>query len=134
MSVKIIRALLVADAALLALVPASRIVAGVLPQGVALPAIGIREISLVEEPRIDAQAPYTIVEARVEVMVAASTYAAKVAVRDAMRIAANYERGTIAGAAVISVRRTGNGPDGDDAEAEFYTQTVDFKVVYNEPN
>ncbi len=134
MSVKIIRALLVADAALLALVPASRIVAGDLPQGVTLPAIAIREISLVEVPRIDAQALYTIVETRVEVTVVASTYAAKVAVRDAMRIAANYERGAIAGAAVVSIRRTGNGPDLSDPEAEFYMQSVDFKVVYNEPN
>ncbi len=134
MSVKVIRALLVADSAVLALVPVDRISAGDLPQGVALPALGVTEISTVEVAQIDAQSQYTLVESRIQVLIAAATYPAKKALLDAVRKAINYERGQIAGTPVVSIRRDSNGPDVSDPDAEFYAQTIDFKVLYHELN
>lgn len=131
---KIIRALLVANAPVLALVPAVSIVAGELPQGTVLPAIGITEVSTVELPRVDAYSQYTLVDARVQVTLIAATRPAQRQLRDAVRKACNYQRGSIAGATVVSVRRIGNGPDFNDPDTGFYMQTVDYSVIYQETN
>lgn len=133
-AVKVMRALLVADAPVLALVPAARIVAGVLPQGTALPAIAITEVSTIELPRVDANSLYTLADARVQVTLIATSYAAQKLLLDAVRKACNYERGSIAGVTVVSVRRAGNGPDFNDADTGFYMQTVDYSVIYHEAN
>jgi len=131
---KIIRALLVASSPVLALVPAASIVAGVLPQGTALPAIGITEVSTVELARVDANSLYTLVDARVQVTLIATTAPAQKQLRDAVRKACNYQRGSIAGVTVVSVRRLGNGPDFSDPDTGFYMQTVDYSVIYQETN
>jgi hypothetical protein len=133
-AVKVIRALLVADAAVLALLPAVRIIAGVLPQGTTLPAVAITEVSTIETGRIDAQAPTTLAEGRVQVTVIAASYPAQKQLLDAVRKACNYERGSIAGVPVVSVRRGGNGPDFNDPDNGFYMQSVDFRVTYHEAN
>lgn len=133
-AVKVIRALLVADSAVVALLPAVRIIAGSLPQGTALPAVSINEVSTMEIGRIDAQAETTLTEGRVQVTVIAASYPAQKALLDAVRKACNYERGSIAGVPVVSVRRSGNGPDFNDPESGFYMQSVDFRVTYHEAN
>jgi hypothetical protein len=131
---KIIRALLVANAPVLALVPAVSIVAGELPQGTVLPAIGISEVSTVPIARMDAYAAYELVEARVQVTLIATTAPSRELIRNAVRKACNYQRGSIAGATVVSVRRIGNGPDFNDPDTGFYMQTVDYSVIYQETN
>jgi len=133
-AVKVIRALLLADAALLALLPAARVVAGVLPQGTLLPAVAITEVSTTETGRIDAQASTTLAEGLVQVTVVAASYPAQKQLLDAVRRACNYERGSIAGIPVVSVRRSANGPDFNDPESGFYMQSVDFRVTYHEAN
>lgn len=133
-SVKVIRALLVANAPVLAIVPAAQVIAGVLPQGTALPALGITEVSTVELGRIDAQSPTTLVESRVQVTVFTATYPAQKTLLDAVRKACNYQRGSLAGVTVVSVRRGSNGPDFNDSESGFFMQSVDFMVTYHEIN
>jgi hypothetical protein len=133
-SVKIIRALLVADTALLAVVPAARVIAGVLPQGTALPSVAVTEVSTVELSRIDAQAVDALIEGRVQVTIFAATYPAQKQLLDLVRKSCNYKRGTVAGLVVSSVRRDSNGPDFNDPAAGFYMQSIDFKVIYHEPN
>jgi Protein of unknown function (DUF3168) len=132
--VKIIRTLLAADLPLLSLVPATRIMAGVLPQATALPAVSVTEVSTVELPHIDAQSPTTLVDARIQVTVMAADYPAQKALLDAVRKAVNYQRGVVGGIVVTSVRRGSNGPDFVDADAGFYMQSVDFHVIYHEAN
>lgn len=132
--VKIVLALLNADAPMLVAVPTARIFAGVIPQGTPLPAVSVMEVSTVEQGHIDAQAPTTIVDSRVQVTVVADTYVAQKQLLGLVRKACNYERGLIKGLQVISVRRLSNGPDFNDPDAGFYTQSVDFLVTYHEPN
>ena len=132
--VKVIRALLVADTALLAVVPAARVIAGVLPQGTALPAVALTEVSTAEVSRIDAQAVYALVECCVQITIFVADYPQQKQLLDLVRKACNYKRGTVAGVVVSSVRRESNGPDFNDPAAGFYMQSIDFKVIYHEPN
>jgi hypothetical protein len=48
--------------------------------------------------------------------------------------AGNYERGTIDGYSVVSITRETLGPDMRDSDLTLFTQTVDFMVVWFEPN
>lgn len=134
MSVKVIRALLLANAPVLALVPAVRIMAGTVPEGTVLPAIGITEVSGVPVSAIDAQAEFALVASRVQVTLMTKDYPSIKPLMDAVRKACNFARGTIAGVDVASVVRDTVGPDLSDDVAKIYFQSVDFKVTYHEQN
>ena len=133
-AVKVIRALLAAHAPVLALVPAARIVAGTVPQGTLLPAIGLTEISRVELPTVSLGQRAVQVTARVQVTVHASTYPEQKAVLQAARLGPGANTGTVAGVEVRSVMRDVVGPDMKDDAAEIYQQSRDFKVVFVEAN
>lgn len=133
-AVKAIRALLVASAPVTALCPAARIMAGTVPQNLALPALSITEVSLVPISRIDAQADHNLVVSRVQVTVMAESYPAVKPLLDAARKACNYERGTIAGVGIVSIVRESVGPDFSNDGATVHFQSLDFKVTYLEPN
>ncbi|MDN2700165.1 hypothetical protein O0882_28030 [Janthinobacterium sp. SUN073] len=133
-AVKVIRALLAVHAPVLALVPAARIVAGTVPQGMPLPAICLAEISRVELPTVSRGQRTVQVTARVQVTVHASTYPDQKAVLQAARLGAGAHTGTVAGVAVRSVMRDVVGPDMTDDEAGVYQQSRDFKVVFVEAN
>ncbi|MDP3650902.1 MAG: DUF3168 domain-containing protein [Rhodoferax sp.] len=130
--VKIIRALLAADAALTALVPAVRIVAGVVPQGTALPAVAITEVSRVD---INALKPgaYARSTSRVQVTVMAASYPMQKQILGAVRHACRDKVGTIAGVGGVSVLLDSTGPDFNDSDTGFYMQSQDFKVSFIEP-
>lgn len=133
-AIKVIRALLVAHAPVLALVPAARIVAGTVPQGMPLPAIGLTEISRVELPTVSLGQRAVQVTARVQVTVHASTYPDQKAVLQAAKLGPGVHTGTVASVEVRSVMRDVVGPDMKDDDAEIYQQSRDFKVVYVETN
>lgn len=134
MSVAVIRALLVADAAVLVLCPATKIAAGVIPQGTAMPAISITHVGTVPVGHIDAQAEFSLVVSRVQITVMAADYPGATLLTKAARKACNYERGTIAGVSVVSVVRDTVGPDFTNDDASIYCQTIDFKVTHHEQN
>lgn len=131
MTAAVIRAILSGNAPLLAFVPASRIVSGLLPQGTAAPALSIEEVSNVPQPTIDAQA-YNLMRSRVQVTVVASSYVQQKAVAELVRVACEYQRGTIAGRRVASIVLENSGPDMRDANAQLYTQPLDFLVVHQQ--
>lgn len=131
--VAIVKALLHASAALTAVVPAARIQAGTLPESTAVPALSIMEVSTVERPHVDGLAPSTIVDARIRVTVLAANYPQQKQTLALARKACNYQRGSLAGFAVVSVRRLANGPDFVSEEG-LCVQSVDFSVIYYEPN
>ena len=133
MSVKVIRALLVGAAPVVARVPADRIVAGVVKEDVVLPALGITEVGIVPLSAIDGQAEYSIVTSRVQVTIMAQAYPDVKALVDLVRRACNFQRGLIAGVDVVSIVRDTVGPDLDDAAGNHF-QTIDFKVTYQESN
>lgn len=133
-AVAIVRDLLAANAGVTALTTTTRVFAGVVPEGTALPAIGVMEISATEVPHIDASAPFTIVNAMVQVTVLAASYPKLKALHDAARKACNYQHGLLSGFQVVHIRRTANGPDMSDVSARFYQQSLDLSVLYQEPN
>jgi hypothetical protein len=131
-AIKIIRALLIADAPLIALVPASRVVAGLPAQGAALSLIALTEVSRVDHNLVKGAAT-TRCTARVQVTVMAATYSAQKNLLAAVRHAARDKAGALSGFANTSVQLDGTGPDFMDAEAGIYQQGQDFKVSFTEP-
>lgn len=133
MSAKIIRALLTAASQVVALVPADRIVAGVVKSGTALPALGITEVGDAPIGAIDAQSEYSLITQRVQVTAMCKTYPEVKALLKVVRKACNFQRGQIAGETVVSVVRDTVGPDMDDDAGNCF-QSIDFKVTYYEQN
>lgn len=130
-AVKIIRALLVADSALTALVPAARIIAGVLPQGTALPAVAVTEVSRITRNILKAGA-YAQSTSRVQVSVMATTYPQQKQLLGAVRHACRDRIGTVAGVANVSVLLDSAGPDFNDPDTGFFMQSQDFEVSFTE--
>ncbi|NIA00799.1 hypothetical protein [Massilia sp. CCM 8734] len=130
-AVAIMRALLVAHAPLIALVPAARIAAGTVPSG-ALPAIGITEISGNEQDTV-ARTGNSLVTSRVQVTVYAASYPQQKDVLKAARLGAGVHTGLIADYVVRSVLRDLVGPDMGDPAVPTFEQSRDFMVTYIEP-
>ncbi len=132
----VIRQLLAADAAVTALVPASgarppRLVAGALPQGVALPAIAITSISATDH-LIPAPGATRRVSERVQVTMAAADYPAVRALARAVKHACAARMPTVAGLGEVTVQTDGAGPDFFDEGAAICFRTQDFLVGFNE--
>jgi hypothetical protein len=128
--VKVVRYLLANNAPLIAVVPATRIAAGVIPQGSALPAIEVSHLSGTWRSEISAQSGYCT--AHVQVTVLASTYAQQKQIMALIRTAVPRTRGTINSVNVDCILRDSDGPDFRNDEAGIYMQSQDFFVKYNE--
>lgn len=133
-AVKAIRALLIGDNGVLSLCSAANIMAGDLPAGIALPGLSIKEVSTVDQARIDANSSFSLVTTRVQVTAVAKDYPSVKSLVRAARLACNYQRGDIAGIAVVRIVRDTVGPDLSNDEATIYLQSIDFKVTFEEPN
>lgn len=129
--VVIIRALAVADAALVALVPSARIAGGVMPQGTGLPYVSLQSVSSVDRNILKAGVKRRVTE-RVQATVVAATYPAMKAVLQAVKVACADKFPTVAGATEIVVHSDGAGPDFMDDAASLYIGSRDFRVSYNE--
>lgn len=124
----IIGALVVADAAILALVPLAAIKLGRLPEPSPPRAILIRSVSEVERHTLT-QGAHSRVTERVSVAIRAEHYDM---VRDVLRLvrtACNYKISTIAGHGGVSVRTAGTGPELTGPDGSF-ERTLDFRVTY----
>lgn len=129
--VGIILALLLGDAALTTLVPAERIVAGVLSLNTALPAIAVTRVSG-SDLNLASPGPTRHVTERVQVTVLAPTYPQQQEVLQAVKKAAADRIGTIAGAANVTVHTAEAGPDFMDNQASIHMGSEDFFVGYTE--
>lgn len=122
--VKVVRALLTADAALAAVVPAARIMAGHISQGTALPAVAVSHISTVRyQP---GAAP--LKTSRVQVTVMAENYPQQKSVLALVVAALPRTRGDVAGLYVDSITPDIEGPDQADADTGICFQTYDVIV------
>lgn len=130
-AVKIITALLTAYAPLTALTTTSRIIAGVIPQGTALPAVAITEVSSVDRNIINT-GPLRHTTSRVQVTVLAANYPSQKTLIGHVRKACADQIGTIAGIDGVTVHTDSRGPDFNDPDAGFYMQSQDFMVSFNE--
>jgi hypothetical protein len=127
-AVKAVRHLLANNATLIATVPAARIMAGVLPQGTALPALAVTHVSTV--PRNPVASPATLYfTSRVQVTVFAASYVSQQAVAALVRAALPRSRGSVNGVAVDSIILDSIGPDFNNDEA-MCIGSLDFSVTY----
>lgn len=127
----IIGALLRTDAALLQRVPAERIKAGRLPDGVALPALLVRTVSVVERHPLR-RGPWERTTARISVAVRAASYADQIAVMKLVKAACAGRTGDIGGAERVSILTAGTGPDAS-GPGDTFEQTQDFRVSFDAP-
>jgi hypothetical protein len=126
-----LRTVLIADVALIALVPAARIAAGVMPQGTALPAISITSVST-NDLNIPNPATTRMVTERVQVTVMAGTYPEQKTILAAVKRAAADTRPTVSGIANVTIHTENTGPDFMNDGASIYLGSLDFRVIYNE--
>lgn len=123
--------LLTNDSDVTALVAATRIQAGALPQGVTLPAIAIETISKVDR-NIPNPGIYRHVSERVQVTVLAKNYPSQKDVMRAVREAAADTFPTVTGLINVTVHTDGAGPDLMSEESSIYIGTQDFRITYSE--
>ncbi len=126
-----VRSLLVADTGVTALVPAARIVAGVIPQGTGLPTISLMSVSSMDR-NIPAPGPKRRVIERVQVTVLARTYPEAKSLIATVRAAAADRMPVVEGLTDVTVHTDSSGPDFLDEETGIHMQTQDFRVSFNE--
>lgn len=128
---RVIFALLSSHAPLTALVPTQRICPGVLPEGTDLPAVCYRHIVSVGDHTVTTS-PTTLTTARIQVTATAASYPAMKALLDLVKQACHRRGGQIAGVRVLHVRSDTVGPDPENRI--LFSQSIDFKVTFSEPN
>lgn len=128
-----LRTVLVADAALIALVPSAKIGAAPLPQGTQAPYIALQTVSGVDlnTPSIGSQ---QFVTDRVQATIVADDYDEKDAILAALRNAASgalYP--TVSGITGVTIHTEGRGADGFDEDTGLFIAIQDLRVKYMEP-
>jgi len=126
-----LRQILAGTAGVTALVPATRIIGGDLPQGVELPAIGITRVSQVDRRPL-AQGAMRRVTERIQATVMASTYPQAEEIRRTIKNAADYQTPGVNGISEVVVLAEGVGPDFTADEVSIPMQMQDFLVSFNE--
>lgn len=126
--VAIIRYKLSQSANLTAVVPATRIQAGVLPQGTALPCISVTQVSGV--PLNYVAASSGLRTDRVQITVDAASYPQVRQILSLCRAALPYTRGTVNSIACDSIVPDIEGPDGFDDLLKSYFQSQDYIVTW----
>ncbi len=128
--VDIVGALLLAETAVTEVVPANRIKAAVLPDGITLPALLVRTVSSVDRQPLK-RGGFVRVTDRVSVTVRAASYESQRAVIKLVRKLAG-RTGNIGGGLRVSILTAGIGPDVGGPAASF-EQTQDFRVTFDDP-
>lgn len=126
-----IRHLLASHTGLTGLVPAARIVTGLLPQGTTLPAVSIMSVSAVDRNLPNPGATRHVVE-RVQVTVMAANYSSLKAVMAQVKKAGADQMPAVAGIASVVVHTDGMSPDFLNEEASIYLQPIDFRIDFTE--
>lgn len=128
--VAVVRYILANAASVIAQVPATRIVAGLLPLGTALPAIGVTQISGTERWTVAMTESSRYKVERVQVTVIAANYSSQKAILALVRAALYNRSGLVNGVKLDSILPAGEGPDLRDPGAEIYEQSMDFFARY----
>ncbi len=129
----ILRALLVANAPLAAVVAPEKIFFGAVKQGTVLPALVLNTISSVERKRVRDEGAFSLVTSRTQVTVKAKSYAEQKEVLRLLGLAVKGGRRVVAGVLVANAERDIVGPDLSDGDAGIFEQTQDFRLIYYQP-
>ncbi|PTQ12957.1 hypothetical protein CLG96_02100 [Sphingomonas oleivorans] len=125
----IVGALLTADAQLTELVPADRIKAGRLPEGVGLPALLVRTVSSVDRQPLT-RGPLVRRTDRVSVTVHAASHRDRKAVIALVRKCCAGRTGALGGGSNVSILTAGMGPDLN-GPGDIFARTQDFRVSWD---
>ena len=127
-----VRFVLVADTALVALVPTDRIVAGPLPLGMGVPAISLHRVSG-SDLNLARPAAKRFVTEHVQVTVLAADYPSQKAILRAVRhAAADQLYPAVPGISGVTIHTEGAGPDFMNAAATLWQGSQDFAVKFSE--
>lgn len=110
----------------------TRVYPVVLPEGKPLPALVLEHVSTYRPPVIDAYAGTHMAATRIQCNCLAVSHIVCRALADAVRLAAQFQRGSIAGVLVHSVLHAGEGPATYDAETGAFHQPIDFIVTFQQ--
>ena len=124
--VKLIRYTLANNANLIAVVPAVRIFAGVVPLNTVLPAIAVNHISTIERNTVAMNTATVLATSRVQVTVLTKDYLSQKSILELVRKALPNTNGVINGVTVDSILPDISGPDLRDDDAGIYMQSRDF--------
>lgn len=129
--VEAVRTVLVANASLLVLVPAARIVGDdTLPQDIAYPAITLSSVSAVDR-NLPSPGAYRFVRERVQVTIYAADRPKRKQVLNAVRKAAADKFPTVSGLIRVTIHLDSAGPDFT-GEGDVRITTQDLSVTYSE--
>lgn len=129
----VVRAVLVANGALTALVPATKIIADeIAPQGTALPFILLQQISGVDFKPVTLGATIHT-RKRVQVEIHATTAPQRLAIKQALRSCLlSDQRPTVAGYNLVTLHTEGEGPDFTSDDPFMRIGEQDVLVTYSE--
>lgn len=126
---KVIYNLMSTNVALKAVVPVTRMYAGVIPIDSAYPALCYNLVSSDDVTSIGMTTMKS--RSRVQVTAVATSYPAVKALADKVRVACNLKRGTFNGVVTDSVIMDNIGADYRDDETGVFYSTLDFNIVHN---
>jgi hypothetical protein len=118
------------SANLIAVVPAARIQAGVLPEGTALPLISVSQISSTPYNQITRTSGMRT--DRVQITVEAASYVQVRQILALVRAALPYTHATVNSIACDSIVPDTEGPDGFDSNLMSYFQSQDYMITWSE--
>lgn len=122
--------LLSQNAALIAVVPAARIKAGVLPLKIALPAISVTQISGQQMNTLAQNSASYMVRQRVQVTVLSTSYPEVKSILALVRAALPQTRSTVNGFICDAIYPDTEGPDLYDAQTLAHEQSVDYRITF----
>jgi len=128
--VAVVRYLLANNSGLTAVVPAARIMAGVLPVKTTMPAIAITQISGVQRNTVAMTETKRYVTERIQVTAFATTYATQKSIMNLIRAALPNTHATVNSIDCDSLLPDLEGPDVFDADSVIYEQSQDFVVRF----
>lgn len=117
-------------AGLTTLVPATRIQAGVLPQGTALPLISVAQVSSTPVNQVSSTSGLKV--DRVQITVEGVSYVQVRQILAQVRAALPYTRGTVNSIACDSIVPDTEGPDGFDNNLMSHFQSQDYIITWSE--
>lgn len=130
-AVKAVRALLVANPALVAVVPPDSIGTGRFKEGTQLPAVIVSHVST-NRSKVTNPDGTRFCTSRIQATIFARTYPGQDAVQKLVRQTLKPTRGLINGVSLDSIQPEGDGPDIRDDLADIYMGMSDFIVTFTE--
>lgn len=130
--VAVIRYLLANAAGVVAIAPASRIIAGpILPLNVGLPCLSVAQVSGLPARSLAMSESGRLQVERVQVTGYAGTYPVQKSLLAAVLAACPNQRGTVNGVALESILPDATSPDFFEADPAIYWQSRDFLVSWH---